>query len=107
MKRFLVLQSFFVGEGDSAQDLKEPVIDFEEMAQAQEWVNQQPDPTLFEIEDQFPEDNEVEHDFEAYDSYSPTYGADWDDEDYHDYDDLLDEESDEDYPDFDGDGDAD
>lgn len=105
MKRFLVLQSFFVGEGANAQDLKEPVIDFEEMAQAQDWVNQQPDPTLFEIEDQFPEDDQVEHDFEAYDSYSPAYG--WDDEDYYDDgEDLLDEDAEE-YPDFDGDGDAD
>lgn len=63
MKRFLVLQRVTISNNHAQETMYEPVIDFNTYTEADDWINDQSDPTLFDIEDQFPEDDE---EFEFY-----------------------------------------
>lgn len=100
MKRFLVLQMIVLESDKGAEAMEEPVIDFDVFEEAVDWVNSQPNPNLYHIEDQFAKD---EMDFEPFGSHD------------YDYYEMRDPEIFDDGEDFhsddglgsDGDGDAD
>lgn len=95
MRRFLVLQTVILQGMKGSEYFQEPVCDFDTFDEADEWVSNQEKPSIYLIEDQFEDEFADEmtddHDFGAYE--------------LRDEEEFLDEE--DDYPPFDGDGDAD
>ncbi len=87
MKRFLVLQMIVLESDKGAEAMEEPVIDFDVFEEAVDWVNRQPKPELYHVEDQFAED-EIDfepfgsHDYDYYEMRDPEFHED-ESEDFH------------------------
>lgn len=56
MKRYLVLQTVHFQNDRGSVSMQEPVYDCDELSEAEEWVDNQMNPSLFKIEDQYPDD---------------------------------------------------
>ena len=68
MERFLVLQMCPVdGKNGETSVIEEPVIDFATYEDAEKWINEQDEPSLFTVEDQ------LKSDFTEGDDYDSTY----------------------------------
>lgn len=94
MRRFLALKTIFLESDKGAISMAEPVMDFDSLSEANDWVEAQPQPTIYFIEDQFPDEPEIDmlgsdtHNFHHYEMRSPYVFDDEVDEPFYDNDEI-------------------